>query len=123
MLERPTVHPYGIMTIINHAWELSFACVTPNKKSIAERGWFPYNHNLMTYPIIRATITKDEEDKERLENSYVILLLQIKVHITNLKDTSTTFDPKFLVKPISDSEKDLNFSIVTAAWCLDTIVQ
>ena len=32
--------------------------------AIAERGWGPLNRNLMIYPIIRATITKEDKDKE-----------------------------------------------------------
>ena len=58
--EKFTIQPHDIMPIINHAWEQSFARVTPNKKAISDRGWFPYNFNLMTYLIIFTTITKEE---------------------------------------------------------------
>ena len=51
MMITPTIHPHDIMTIINAAWDNSFARVDTNKKAISERGWVPFNRNLMTYPI------------------------------------------------------------------------
>ena len=58
MLNKLTIEPHNIIMILNYAWERSFARVISNKKSIAEREWFPYNHNLTTYLIIRSSIMK-----------------------------------------------------------------
>ena len=35
--------PTDIITLINKAWVNSFSEVESNRKSIVERGWFPYN--------------------------------------------------------------------------------
>ena len=38
-----------IIPIINKAWENLFSEVEPNKKAIVERGWSPYNINLLIH--------------------------------------------------------------------------
>lgn len=47
-----------------------------NRSAIAERGWNLYNKNLMTYPIIRASITKEEAGNELLDKSKIVLPIQ-----------------------------------------------
>ena len=39
--------PTDIIQLINKAWVNSFGEVETNKKAIAERGFFPYNKNLL----------------------------------------------------------------------------
>ena len=39
--------PTDIIPHINEAWVISFAELESNKKSIAGRGWFPYNQYLL----------------------------------------------------------------------------
>lgn len=56
--------PSDIIIIVNQAWEQSFARVRTNKKAIAERGWFPYNRNVLLHPDIRATMTEQEMKDE-----------------------------------------------------------
>ena len=56
--------PTDIMMMINHAWPLSFGNVRTNKKAIEERGWFPFNRNLLLDEEIRQTITIDETSKK-----------------------------------------------------------
>ena len=56
--------PTDILPLINYAWKRSFARVRTNSKAIAERGWFPYNRNIMTFPEIRETMTKKETEEE-----------------------------------------------------------
>ena len=68
-------HESPIIAIPNYAWERSFDMVISNKKVIAERGWFPYNHNLMTYPIIRSSIVKEDEEAKLTKRSNVVLPL------------------------------------------------
>ena len=52
--------PTDIIPLINKAWANSFAEVEPNKKVIAERGWFPYNQNLLMHNQLRDTIYEHE---------------------------------------------------------------
>lgn len=49
------IQPSDIMLLIRNSWNQSFAKVESNKKAIAERGWFPYNRNLLKNPQIAAT--------------------------------------------------------------------
>ena len=58
--------PTDIIIITIKAWENSFAEVEPNKKSIEERGWFPYNQSLLIYKQLRDTTTmKDIKTEKR----------------------------------------------------------
>jgi hypothetical protein len=60
---------HDIIPIINEAFEKSFAKVMSNRKAYCERGWMPFNRNLLLHPQIRATMTdrsKQEEEKAGL---------------------------------------------------------
>ena len=57
MLDKLTVEPHEIISIINYAWDRSFSRIESNMHAIADRGWFPYNRNIMTESTIRASIT------------------------------------------------------------------
>ena len=123
MLASPNIEAHDIMTIISRAWYKSFHCVDSNKKAIAERGWFPYNRNLMTYPIIRSSITKEEKDEEISTSSEIVLPLHKRVEITDLCDPSTqVIDFRFASKPIDEAKMRVNFDSGKAAFCLDKIV-
>ena len=71
----PTIEAHDIIIIVAHAWARQFAVVESNQATISERGWYPYNQNLMTYPIIRASITKEEADNELLDGNRIVLPL------------------------------------------------
>ena len=77
----------------------------------------------MTYPIIRALITKEEAENELLETIKIVLPIQKWVEITNLIDTSTqVIDPRYVSKPVPDVKKIAKFSQGTASFRLDKIV-
>ena len=119
----PTIEAYDIMNIVSYAWSKSFLVENSNRTAISERGWNPYNRNLMTYPIIRASITKEEAENELLDTSKIVLPIQKRVEITDLIDTSTqVIDPRYASKPVPDVKKVANFSQGTASFCLDKIV-
>ena len=61
MCDRSTIEPHDIIGIINYAWSKLFSKVESNKKTIPDRGWYPYNRNLIIDPPIRASITKEED--------------------------------------------------------------
>ena len=83
----------------------SFARVKSNKKAIAERGWFPYNLNLMLDPSICASIKKEEKANELLEKIAIIISRKDRLRFTNLVDLAPTFDATFVSQPISDEKK------------------
>ena len=41
--------PTDIIPLVNLCWDDSFANVRTNKKAIVERGWAPFNRNLLLY--------------------------------------------------------------------------
>jgi hypothetical protein len=93
--------PTDIMMMINHAWPLSFGNVRTNKKAIEERGWFPFNRNLLLDEEIRQTMTIDETRKEesnilfpnlRFNNDKNLLAYQQPTmrQPTNQQDNNTT---------------------------------
>ncbi len=51
---------FDIIPIINTGWEKSFAKKHSNKKAYYERGWFPFNRNLLLNKQIRSTMTTAE---------------------------------------------------------------
>ena len=113
----PVINPFEAIIIIKKAWYESFGRVETNKKAIAERGWFPYNRNLLTYPDIRSTMTEVEKAAESEKN----IILPSHHFVEDL--TMPTLDEKYLpIKPGMKEEK-LNFATGTAMKCLDAIVQ
>ena len=118
----PYIYPHDIIRIFNKGWSSSFANVATNKKAIAHRGWFPYNQNLMMDPGLRATMTKDELEKEKNGKGSVHLPLHFRHEVTDLVSTPI-FDPKFALQSHQSHQQICNFGSGTAAWCLDKIVK
>ena len=124
MCDRPIIEPHEIIGIINYAWSKSFGKVKLNKKAIFDRGWYPYNRNLLIDPSIRASITKEGDKNEVLVTSTIILPKKAKEHIIFIcKNQQPTFGPTYLENPGNEEIKEVNFATGMAAWCLDTIVQ
>ena len=67
----PFIEPYEITRIVRSAWVKYFARVESNKKAISERGWLPFNQNLLTHPFFCANVTQKEKENEMLETSDV----------------------------------------------------
>ena len=110
-----TIEPYEIIPIVNVAWRESFGVVEKNRKAIRDRGWWPYNKNLLLHPKIRATMT------EREPSHNIILPTHRKLNFIDMSNGSKpTLDAKFL--PLVNTVK-LDFSRGTAMRCLDKIVQ
>lgn len=42
----------GKVSLFNRVWNISFAQLNPNKKTIRDRGWYPVNKKLITNPEI-----------------------------------------------------------------------
>ena len=76
----------------------------------------------MTYPIIRASITKEERDQELAVGSRIILPLHKRVEIIDLTVSTQIINLEYASKPINEDKKVVNFSTVKAAFCLDKIV-
>jgi hypothetical protein len=66
MFEHLQLVPTDItIPLVNLCWDDSFAIVKNNKKAIVERGWAPFNRNLLLNKEIRATmIEKDVRDEK-----------------------------------------------------------
>ena len=73
MFQSPSVEPFDIMSIVSRAWKKSFSCMGSNQRAIAKKGWYPYNQNLMTYTIVRASMTKAEKEDGPKEESPIKL--------------------------------------------------
>ena len=116
----PYIQPYEIINIVSAAWKKSFAWAESNQKAISECGWLPFNRNILTYPIVCATMTKEEKD-EKLEMSNVLLPFHKLDEVIDCV-TLPTFNPDLAKKDYDETKKILNFGNGSAAWCLDTIV-
>ena len=108
-----------LMLLINIVWNKLFARVDKNRRAIADRGWGPYNRNILTFSYIRATMT--ETDRIYDLNYQVVLSSSSSVGtITN----DFSFCNNFISSHsrFSDySETNLNGRI--AATITDSIIQ
>ena len=111
----PQIFPYEIMLVINYAWEKSFGRVKYNKRAICERGWFPYNRNILTYPKLRSTMTDDDRTAE-----YEAGLVPY-ITATTSTPIATPATPSTSIVPYNNTVK-LNFDKGMAAYCLDALV-
>ena len=114
-----TIDKNDLMLLINIAWNKSFARVDKNRRAIADRGWGPYNRNILTFSHIRATMT--ETDRIYDLNYQVVLSSSSSVStITN----DSSFCNNFLSSHsrFSDSS-ETNLNIGIAATITDSIIQ
>ena len=77
--------PTDIMPMINKAWPVSFGCEITNKKAICDRGWYPYNRNLLNNEDLSMKMTK--EDKKN-ENENILF-----AHLKEQKQIATIVTP------------------------------
>ena len=68
--------PTDIIPMVNKAWDVSFGCEIANKKAVCDRGWFPYNRNLLNNEDLRMKMTK--EDKKAKMEIFCLLTLTKK---------------------------------------------
>ena len=59
-----------IVPLVRKSWEGSFCDVMANRRAISERGWGPYNRNLLLHPVIRASMTEDMINNEKNMNIF-----------------------------------------------------
>jgi len=88
-----------------------------------QRGWWPFNHNLLLDNNICATMTTEEKSKDS-ERSIIILTHRYEKYV-NLTTNAPSLNPQFILTVTPDTTKklDLNFSEGTALRCLDQIIQ
>ena len=99
MYDCPTIEPYQIIRIVNAAWPKSFSRIESNKKAIVERGWLPYNRELMPHPMIRASIINEEEELESGDYTKIIIP-QHNIHkIIDLANDAPIFNPRYITAP------------------------
>ena len=61
---KETMDKSDLILLINIAWNKLFTRIDINKKDIADRGWGPYNRNILTLFHIRATMTETDQINE-----------------------------------------------------------
>ncbi len=61
---------HDIVPITNEGWKNSFARVRTNRKAYCERGWYPYNRNLLLCNQIRSKMTKESREVEARSGWY-----------------------------------------------------
>ena len=124
MYDHPTIDPYKIIRIVNAAWPKSFSRIESNKKAIVERGWLPYNRELMPHPMIRASIINEEEELESGDYTKIIIP-QHNIHkIIDLANDAPIFNPRYITAPPTNPAATIpNFKSGVAVWCPDTIVK
>ena len=54
-----------IVPLVRECWLPAFGNIESNQRAIAERGWGPFNRNLLLHPVIRASITEEMIENEK----------------------------------------------------------
>jgi hypothetical protein len=126
-----------IMPLINKAWSQSSARIDKNKNTIADRGWNPFNRNLLVFPEVCETMTKQEVEAEN-SSSKVCFPPKLDFHITHdsrESNSSTTLTENTTFHSDNDDfisvdmvepplcPPTLNFSTGQAAFCPQKLVQ
>ena len=90
-----TIDKNDLMLLINIAWNKSFARVDKNRRAIADRGWGPYNRNILTFSHIRATMT--ETDRIYDLNYQVVISCTVPVRKDKLGKCSSKYFDEHLI--------------------------
>ncbi len=92
------LHDDGIVdtdltSLINYAWNESFAKIDKNKNTISDRGWNPLNQVLLLDPDLNATRTRNEKSEVyQLQNNIILPKKDMIDHTSTAAFTATTTD-------------------------------
>jgi hypothetical protein len=103
MIQDLELQPTDIMILIGQAWDKSFNNIDGNKNTIRERGWFPYDRNLLLHKDVRRAMADEEIEKEKEKLYYSSSLF-----IETIDLSLPTFDPKFKTKQKTNEKRDRN---------------
>ena len=112
-----------IIPIVNGSYSSSFGNVKTNKKALCDRGWFPFNRNLLLNSTIRATILAEQLEEELQSGLFPSIrcstIKSDNTHHDVLNDTST-------ISTTSNNDVSyvggLNFNDGIAHYCATTIM-
>ena len=90
-----------------------------NKKAIADRGWGPYNRNMLTMSRIRAIMT----ETEKLNDVNYEVVLSPSSSIKTTKNDYSIFNNMLSSNSRYIDSNDINLIVGIAASVTDTIVQ
>ena len=111
-----SLQPTDIMLLIRQAWGKSFARIESNRKAIAERGWYPFNRNLLLLPELRETMTEEEKNSEA-ENTIIIP--------EHLLTSQPQLQPQVQNHPVHEALPpaiQFNFDSGFSATCFDKLI-
>jgi hypothetical protein len=115
--------PTDIVPMTNYANARSFANVEGNKKAIAERGWFPYNRNLLLHPDIRNTMSAAQLKEEKEKGFYPSKRFENEKRINEMNRPTMMEEQAPPLPPLPSSPPDLNFGSGSAMRFLKRIVR
>ena len=114
-----SIEPTDIIPMINYAWDRSFANIAGNKKAILERGWFPFNRNLLLDSNLRSTMNAQDKENEKNDED-VIISSKTHDYFAEQAKNLPNYDPKFI--PQNQSAQRMNFTSGISAQVLDKLV-
>ena len=82
MIQDLELQATDIIPLINIVWDNSYARVHTNLKAICNRGWYPYNRNLLLHADFRGTVTEEEKGNERKYSYFFPSLITKEIDIT-----------------------------------------
>ena len=109
-----------IIPAVNLAWKDSFARPATNKDAMVEKGWGPFNLNLLLNEQIRMTMNEDDKGWEK--NNIVISPKSMETIFAEQNLNLPEEEDEFLQPKYTTIEAKLNYSNGEAARCLDSLV-
>lgn len=111
---RVELQTYDINSLVNKAWDKSFARTMKNKVVNSDRVWNHLNCNILTFPEIRATTTTQKIEEENILTN-VTLPFKAK---TILTITSPSFETKYLIPTPTSPNLTLILTLAKDSYAL-----
>lgn len=112
-----------IIPLVNHCWPKAFGNLKNNRKAIAERGWYPYNRALLLDETIRAKMTEQMIEDERVRGIFPFQRLPELFDVDYVNDNGNIFLRNTVKTIDSRISAKLNFDGgVTARHVSNTIM-
>ena len=90
-----------IVPLVNQCWDSSFGDIQANRRAISEKGWGPFNCNLLLHSNIRASMTESQIEDEKNKSLFP------HNRLSHLHSICYREDSKGKVKLISSNDSEL----------------
>ena len=114
-----TIDKSDLILLINIAWDKSFVRVDKNRRAIIDRGWGPYNRNILTLSHIRSTMV----ETKKINGMNYEVVLSPSSSVSTITNHSSICHNTFSSNSRYSDSSDINWNVGVAASVTESIVQ